>query len=108
MRLKCAASEQEGLRLASGKSYVGRVYLAGDPGAKILVRLVWGPGASDSQTMPVSSLSHEYRKLPLKFTSPVDTQDARLEIVGTGSGSFHIGTVSLMPSENIQASIPEW
>jgi alpha-N-arabinofuranosidase len=38
----------------------------------------------------------------LNFTSPVDTQDARLEIVGTGSGSFHIGTVSLMPSDNVQ------
>lgn len=94
--------QQGGLRLGRGKSYVGRVYLAGDPGAKIMVRLVWGPGASDSQTIPIPLLSHEYRKVPLKFTSPVETQDARLEIVGTGSGSFHIGTVSLMPADNVQ------
>ncbi len=106
-RITLAASEvhgiqQEGLRLAKGKSYVGRIYLAGDPGAKIVVRLVWGPGASDSKAIPISSLTHEYRKIPLNFTSPVDTQDARLEIVGMGSGSFHIGTVSLMPSDNVQ------
>ena len=94
--------QQEGLRLASGKSYVGRIYLAGDPGAKIVVRLVWGPGASDSHAIPIPPLSHEYRRIALKFTSPVDTQDARLEIVGKGSGSFHIGAVSLMPSDNVQ------
>lgn len=99
-------TSQGGLRLAAGKAYLGRVYLAGDPGAKVLVRLVWGPGASDSQTIPVSALSHEYRNIPFEFTSAMDTQDARLEIVGTGSGSFHIGTVSLMPSENLQGFHP--
>ena len=71
-----------------------------------MVRLVWGPGASDSKSMPVATLSLEYRKVPLSFTSPVDTQDARLEIVGTGSGSFHIGTASLMPSDNVQGFRP--
>ena len=38
----------------------------------------------------------------MKFTTPVDSQDARLEIVGTGSGTFHIGTASLMPADNVQ------
>ena len=98
--------QQGGLRLAKGKSYVGRIYLAGDPGAKIAVRLVWGTGASDSKSIPVPTISHEYRKIPLNFTSPVDTQDARLEIVGTGSGNFHIGTASLMPSDNVQGFRP--
>jgi alpha-N-arabinofuranosidase len=94
--------QQEGLKLGKGKSYVGRIYLAGDPGAKIAVRLEWGSGAGDSKTIPIPSLTHEYRRFPLTFTAPVDTQDARLEIAGTGSGSFHIGTVSLMPSDNVQ------
>jgi alpha-N-arabinofuranosidase len=98
--------QQGGLRLGKGKSYEGRIYLAGDPGAKIVVRLVWGAGATDSKSIPVSTVSHQYRKVPLNFTSPVDTQDARLEIVGTGSGSFHIGTVSLMPSDNVQGFRP--
>lgn len=110
-RVTLAASEahgiqQEGIRLGKGQSYVGRVYLAGEPGAKVVVRVVWGTGASDAKVIPIPALAHEYRRFPLEFTSPVDTQDARLEIAGTGSGSFHIGTVSLMPSDNIQGFRP--
>ena len=33
---------------------------------------------------------------------PVDSESARLEIVGTGSGGFHVGTASLMPADNLQ------
>ena len=88
--------------MGSGKTYEGRIYLAGDPGAKVVVRLVWGTGAGDSQTITIPSLSREYRKFPLKFTSAADTEDARLEILGTGSGTFHIGTASLMPADNVQ------
>jgi alpha-L-arabinofuranosidase len=94
--------QQSKLRLGRGKSYEGRIYLAGDPGAKILVRLVWGTGAGESQTIPIPSLAREYRKFPLKFTSPADTEDACLEILGTGSGTFHIGAASLMPADNVQ------
>ena len=94
--------QQSKLRLGQGKSYEGRVYLAGDPGAKVVVRLVWGTGAGDSQTVTIPSLSREYKKFPLKFTAAVDTEDARLEILGTGSGTFHVGTASLMPANNVQ------
>ena len=94
--------QQSKLRLGAGKSYEGCIYLAGDPGTEVVVRLVWGAGAGDSQTIKISSLSHEYRKFPLKFTSAADTDDARLEILGTGSGMFHVGTVSLMPGDNVQ------
>jgi len=94
--------QQSRLRLGRGRSYVGRVYLAGDPGAKVEVRLVWGPATSDAQTIPIPSLAREYRKFPLEFTPTADTEDARLEIFGTGSGTFHIGAVSLMPADNVQ------
>ncbi|MFB3777461.1 MAG: alpha-N-arabinofuranosidase [Bryobacteraceae bacterium] len=94
--------QQSRLRLGRGKSYVGRVYLAGEAGAKVVVRLVWGPGPGDSQAVTIPPLSREYQKFPLAFTSPVDTQEARLEILGTGVGTFHVGTVSLMPADNMQ------
>jgi alpha-N-arabinofuranosidase len=110
-RITLAAGEehgiqQEGLRLGKGRTYVGRVHLAGDPGAKVAVRLVWGTGESDSKTIPAGALTHEYRKISLNFMCPADAQDARLEIVGKGSGSFHVGTVSLMPSDNVQGFRP--
>ena len=37
----------------------------------------------------------------MSFTAGGDSDDARLEIVGTGKGSFHIGAVSLMPADNL-------
>jgi alpha-N-arabinofuranosidase len=98
--------QQTKLRVASGKAYEGRVYLAGDPGAKVVVRLVWGSGAGDSQSVTIPALTSEYKKFPFKFTPTADSTDARLEIVGTGSGTFHIGTASLMPADNVQGFHP--
>jgi alpha-N-arabinofuranosidase len=110
-RVKLDGSEPHGiqqskLRLGRGMSYIGRVYLAGDRGAKIVVRLVWGTGATDSQSIQMPTLSSEYRNFPLHFTSPVETESARLEILGTGSGSFHVGTASLMPANNVKGYHP--
>jgi alpha-N-arabinofuranosidase len=106
-RIQLAGSEPRGiqqskLRLGQGKSYEGRVYLAGDPGARVVVRLVWGAGANDSQSIAIPPLTHEYRKFPLKFTAAAATENARLEILGSGSGSFLVGAVSLMPADNVQ------
>src|SRR6185312_926210 len=84
------------------RAYEGYVYLAGDPGAEVIVRLIWGKADNDSQAISITALSREYKKFSFKFTPAADTQDARLEIVGTGSGDFHIGTASLMPADNIQ------
>ena len=94
--------QQSKLRLGRGKIYEGHVYLAGDAGAKVVVRLVWGTGVGDSQTVTIPPLAPEFKKFPLKFTAATDTEDARLEILGTGAGSFHIGTASLMPADNVQ------
>ena len=98
--------QQSRLRLVKGKAYEGRVYLAGGAGAKVVVRLVWGSGASDSQSVTIPALTSEYQKFPFKFTPAADSTDARLEIVGTGSGTFHIGTASLMPADNVQGFHP--
>ncbi len=106
-RVKLAGSEARGiqasgLRMRHGKTYTGRVWLAGDSGAKVVIRLVWGEGPNDSQTITAPPLTSVYQKVLLKFTPPVDTQTGRLEIVGTGTGGFHVGTASLMPGDNIQ------
>jgi len=93
---------QAGLVLRQGKSYTGRIVLAGDPGAKVEVSLVWGANPADRETVPIRPLTGKYRTFPLKFTSKADAEDGRLEIVGTGTGTLHIGAVSLMPADNIQ------
>jgi alpha-L-arabinofuranosidase len=94
--------QQSKLRVVKGKAYEGRVILAGSPGAKVVVRLAWGTGAGDSHSVTIPALTAEYKKFPFTFTPAADSSDARLEIVGTGSGTFHIGTASLMPADNVQ------
>jgi alpha-N-arabinofuranosidase len=94
--------KQSGIPLRKGKTYTGRIFLKGSSGAKVEVSLVWGPGAADGQTIPIGALSARYAKFPLKFTAGAETEDARLEITGTGRGTFHVGIVSLMPAENVQ------
>ena len=93
---------QSGIALVNGKEYTGRIYLRGTPGAKVKVSLIWGSGENDRQTLSINSLSGEYKKFPLKFTSKAATEDASLEIAGNGTGNFHVGTLSLMPADNIQ------
>jgi alpha-N-arabinofuranosidase len=93
--------QEAGLGLRKGRKYSGRVILAADPGAEVKVSLVWGPDPADRQTIPIKRLRTDYAKFPLMFTAGADTDDARLEIVGTGQGTFHIGAVSLMPADNI-------
>ncbi|MBO9560950.1 MAG: alpha-N-arabinofuranosidase [Caulobacter sp.] len=93
---------QSGIGLAKGKRYDGYVLLSGDPDAQIEVTLVWGPGPSDRQTVALPSPSGDWKRSPFSFTPTADASDARLEITGLGSGSFRIGAVSLMPSDNIR------
>ncbi|MBZ5618041.1 MAG: hypothetical protein LAQ69_04790 [Acidobacteriia bacterium] len=92
---------QSGITLRAGRAYVGRVVLAGDPGAKAEVTLAWGPNPGDRQTISIPAVTTNYAKFPLQFTSKADTNEGRFEIVGTGSGAFHIGAASLMPGDNI-------
>jgi len=98
---------QSGIAVRNGKAYTGRIQLAGSPGAVVKVTLIWGKESSDRQTVAIGPLSASYRKFPLRFTATADTDDATLEIAGTGAGAFHVGAVSLMPADNIQGFRPE-
>ncbi len=94
--------QQGGLVLRNSRAYSGRVVLEGEQGVTIQVSLVWGPGPGERQSIPVSGLQAAYAKFPLQFTAGGDSDDGRMEIAATGSGSFHVGAVSLMPADNIR------
>jgi alpha-N-arabinofuranosidase len=98
---------QPGIPLVKGKRYIGHIYLRGTPGARVKVALIWGSAPADSQTVSFPSLSARYRKFPFHFTSKGDTVDGTFEITGVGSGNFHIGTVSLMPADNVEGFRPD-
>jgi alpha-N-arabinofuranosidase len=65
------------------------------------VRLVWGPNPADRQTISMPVLNAGYTTFPLKFTARTDTNEGRFEIVAVGTGTFHIGAVSLMPADHV-------
>jgi alpha-N-arabinofuranosidase len=92
---------QDGLAVRKGKTYTGRIVLAGDSAAKVRVNLSWGGGANDFQTIPIDHLTADYVTYPLSFTAAGDSDNASFQILTIGTGSFHIGTVSLMPADNV-------
>jgi DUF1680 family protein/alpha-L-arabinofuranosidase len=93
---------QKALGLVEGKTYTGHIVLAGSGSSKVQVSLVWGPGKDGRQTISLDAPTAKYTKIPLRFTSGANTEDGQLEIIGHGGGTFHIGTVSLMPADNIE------
>ena len=92
---------QSRIVLVGGRTYTGRVILAGNSGAKVNVSLVWGPNVEDRQTITIDRLTTTYASFPVKFTPRSDSSKGRFEIAGTGQGSFHIGAASLMPADNV-------
>ena len=98
---------QSGLSLVKDKQYTGRVYLRGTPGAKVKVSLIWGSGQQDRQTISFGALTSDYRKYPVHFQAKADAVEGAIELAGTGTGNFHVGTVSLMPTDNVQGFRPD-
>jgi alpha-N-arabinofuranosidase len=99
---------QEKLAVIAGKDYVGRVVVAGDPGAApVQASLVWGGGPNDRQTVQIADLASDYKTIPLAFRAGASSEEACLEIVSTGSEAFRVGTVSLMPADNVDGFRPD-
>jgi len=98
----CGIAQNE-LGLVANKEYTGRLVIAGEPGAgPVKITLIWGKGEKDRQTITVDKLSDEFVKIPLSFKAGGSTDNGQLEIVGYGKGVLKIGTVSLMPADNIK------
>jgi alpha-N-arabinofuranosidase len=98
---------QTGIALVKDKKYIGRIYLRGSAGSKVTVTLIWGDGAGDRQSISFPSLKGEYKEFPISFTSKADATSGTIEISGIGKGDFHIGTLSLMPADNVQGFRPD-
>ncbi len=93
---------QDGLGLREGKDYVGRIWLAGKPEAgPVRVSMIWGDGPKQRQTVEIA-LSGDYAMSPLSMTVGGSTDNGRLEIVSEGKGTVRVGTVSLMPADNVK------
>ena len=98
---------QSGLFVRSEKTYTGRIVLAATPGTVVRVALIWGSGATGRQAISIHALAGGYHTYPLRYTAESSSDNAALEITGTGTGDFHVGAVSLMPADNIDGFRPE-
>jgi alpha-N-arabinofuranosidase len=93
---------QERLALQDGRDYVGRIVLAGAAAAApVEVSLVWGGGASARQTIVIKTVRATWQTIPLAFRAGATTDNGRIEIVVRGVGTVHVGSVSLMPADNL-------
>jgi alpha-N-arabinofuranosidase len=91
---------QERLALQRDRDYVGRIVLAG-AAASAEVSLVWGGGASARQTIVIKNIHSTWQTIPFAFRSGATTDNGRIEIVVRGAGAVRVGTVSLMPADNL-------
>ena len=95
-----AGIRQYGLGLVQGKQYTGRIILKGESESlPIMVRLSSG---DKNIEVPVNEMGTEYHAAAFEFESPFSSDSAVLEIYSEGSGSFTIGTLSIMPADNIE------
>jgi len=93
---------QNALGLVKGKDYTGYIVFAGSGDPKAQVSLVWGTGKNDRQSISLGKPKSKYTKKKFRFKSGATTDDGRLEIIAHGSGILRVGTVSLMPADNIE------
>ncbi|MHC4169814.1 MAG: alpha-L-arabinofuranosidase C-terminal domain-containing protein [Planctomycetota bacterium] len=97
-----AGIRQLDLGLVKNKQYRGYIWLKGDKQhADVEVAFVWGDGRTDRDSTAFRAVADRYIKYPFEFTSGADTSKGKLEIK-VSTGSCYVGTVSLMPADNIQ------
>jgi alpha-N-arabinofuranosidase len=90
------------LGLVKNKQYVGYIYLkAQQQRANLTVSLLWGDDPKEQDSAQITASENRYIKYPFKFTAGADTINGKLEIKGA-KGACFVGTVSLMPADNIE------
>ena len=96
--------KQSWLTLKKGQKYVGRIIIAGDKkSAPVTVQLVMKNGKTLSRK--IKNITSEYKEYPLEFVAPKscgDYGDVSIEIFTEKEGNFKIGTISLMPADNMK------
>jgi alpha-N-arabinofuranosidase len=89
------------LGFVKNKQYVGYIYLKAEAQkANVTVSLVWGSNPQNQASVKLSA-SKKYTKRSFKFTAGADTIKGKLEIQ-VEDGACFVGTVSLMPADNIE------
>ncbi len=94
---------QNDLGVTSGRDYVGYIWVksAGKSAAEIAVSLSWGEGAAEGQCVSLKVKKGDFVKIPFSFKAGASTDHARLAVSAV-KGDVVIGTISLMPADNVK------
>jgi alpha-N-arabinofuranosidase len=96
---KKAILSQENLGLRENLDYEGYIILKATNNIdKAVVTLKWD---DKSESAELSELTGKYTSYPIRFRSDKLVHDAVLSVEPFGEGKIWIGTISLMPSDNI-------
>ncbi|HNU98985.1 MAG: alpha-N-arabinofuranosidase [Verrucomicrobia bacterium] len=97
------AIRQEDLGVTQGKRYTGYVWLRPHGGQRVSVdvTLAWGDDAAAKRTMAMALDAPDYRRFEFAFTAGETTDKATFELL-VKEGAALIGTVSLMPADNVE------
>ncbi len=88
--------------MIAGKEYVGYAVVSAVSGEPALeAGLSWGEGAAEQQTVPLTGLGRDYRRIPFRFKAGGTTESASFSIRLVKPGLVWIGCVSLMPADNV-------
>ncbi len=104
----CIASQcgirQRDLGIVKGKTYKGYIWLkaVGHQAGPVHVALVWADETEERQTVTLKGISGKYQRYTFTFTAGADTDTAMLEIRNAGNKALLVGTVSLMPGDNVR------
>ena len=95
-----AGIRQYGLAFMQGKRYTGRIVLSGEISSlPVVVRLQTENANID---IPVDEIGPDFKVFEFEFESPFSSDSTILEIYSEGSGFFTIGTLSIMPADNMK------
>ena len=93
---------QENIPLLADMDYTGRIILKGLGGVdEVTVTLSWGEADNQKQSISLTNIPNQYTKMPLLLHSGAATEKGRISIGMKGKGILSIGTISLMPANNI-------
>jgi len=100
-----AAIAQKRIAVVKNKTYKGYIWLKCDGDVKsinVFVDYMLARGNITLRPMSIPVNKGDYYKHEFEFESPQDHYNCQLTISANGKGSVLIGTISLMPSDNIQ------
>nr|UZM28263.1 alpha-L-arabinofuranosidase [uncultured bacterium] len=99
LRKGCGIAQHD-LAIVKGKQYVGYLWMKGR--GKVAVK--FAPNLTDLklQTLAEIALSVEYKQHAFQFVAEESSDSASLQVEVNGNGIGYVGTISLMPADNVR------